>query len=139
MELKNSYYVIENDKVLNIPSNEEFLKTLRRKLDDYAKEVEYYKKKYNESLEETFTNTKIQECKEQLEEAKQMLSYGFGIDKETHEKIMNWHKSHSKNTGAMRKNSALHSLTYEFIPTELGVVGTVKCSCGKTYKFSDLG
>lgn len=29
-------------------------------------------------------------------------------------------------------------LSYEFIPTSIGTIGTVKCSCGKTHTFAEL-
>lgn len=28
--------------------------------------------------------------------------------------------------------------TYEFVPTGIGTVGTVKCSCGAAFKFQDI-
>ena len=67
----------------------------------------------------------------------------FNVTDEELSNIEEWDKTHDciyKPKHGMEKYSGAIGgrLTYEFIPTSIGVIGTVKCGCGKEYVFSDI-
>ena len=57
------------------------------------------------------------------------------VQEEEKEKIDEWSKTHECTTRGTRVQGYR---TFLFSPTELGIVGEVKCSCGKTFIFSEL-
>lgn len=70
---------------------------------------------------------------------------GFSIDKDEWEKLTNWETEHikekhwdkihnrPKSFGAIGGN-----FSYEFLPTSIGTIGTVKCTCGDCFTFQDM-
>lgn len=58
---------------------------------------------------------------------------GFPISAEAESQINEWKKNHRHNDGAIGG-----TFTYEFIPTSIGTIGTIKCACGDSFTFEDL-
>lgn len=58
---------------------------------------------------------------------------GFPISAEAESQINEWKKNHRHNGGAIGG-----TFTYEFIPTSIGTIGTIKCACGDSFTFEDL-
>lgn len=64
----------------------------------------------------------------------------FGLYEEQRKAIRDWMTSHDliKHGGKTRQVGAIGgAFTYEFTPTSIGIVTTVRCSCGDTLDVSD--
>lgn len=64
----------------------------------------------------------------------------FDTSKEEDTKIEKWKKKHlkKKHNGNTYFGAIGGNWTYEFIPTSLGDIGTVKCSCDEEFTFREL-
>lgn len=64
----------------------------------------------------------------------------FEITPEEQTKIEKWQNKHikKKHKGNNYHGAIGGNWTYEFIPTSIGYIGTVKCSCGEEYTFREL-
>ena len=68
------------------------------------------------------------------------LANGFSITGEEWEAIHQWQDKHIKevHNGDSYSGAIGGRWTYEFTPTSIGDIGTVKCSCGAEYTFREL-
>lgn len=64
----------------------------------------------------------------------------FLISEKEQENIQNWHLQHSQNrhTDSRFPGPIGGSLSYIFIPTSIGTIGKVRCSCGAEFVFRDI-
>lgn len=90
-------------------------------------------------------DSELQKLKEELKKEKEDSRRGFPITKEEDEKISEWTMAHLKEKHWDKKNDCPKSFgaiggnfTYNFIPTSIGIIGTVKCSCGAEFTFQEL-
>ena len=73
-----------------------------------------------------------------------MTRIGFPVTEEEDKAIRKWQETHlrEKHPEALEDPSYFGAIggnwTYKFIPTSIGTIGEVKCSCGEKYCFSDL-
>lgn len=82
----------------------------------------------------------------QIYEMEKDLNRGFLITEKEYEAIQAWIRKHNEEVhGAdysahkYRNSGAIGgAFTYEFIPTSIGVIGTVRCSCGESFIFQNL-
>lgn len=109
---------------------------------EYIKDSENKVKKMEEQLEEYNKDTEIQKLKKEIEDLKNELAYGskFEITAEENEKIKEWINKHieEKHNGNRYAGAIGGQFIYEFIPTSIGTVGTIKCSCGDSFCFCEL-
>lgn len=93
-------------------------------------------------LEDKYSNDKeIIRLRKELDECKAQLNHSFRITEKEHQAILDWQQNHNlkKHGGETVYSGAIGgNLTFEFIPTSIGTIGTVKCSCGEKFTFSDL-
>lgn len=93
-------------------------------------------------LNDQYANDKeIVRLKEIIDEQDTELRNGFGIVKEENDAITEWIKNHNaKKHGSetVYYGSIGGGMTYIFIPTSIGTVCKVKCSCGEEFCFRDL-
>lgn len=124
---------------------EKSLKTIKEALESKDKTIETLRKENNYLKNEYDKDKEIAKLKQQLEEARKDNRRGFPISEaedkaitewqEAHIKKKHWDKHHNcpKSFGAIGGN-----FTYEFTPTSIGIIGTVKCSCGESFDFQEL-
>lgn len=87
--------------------------------------------------EEHYKNEELQQMKERVEKAEKDLYRGFPITEEEDKRLKEWINNHEK------EHSGGHGCcggkyTYIFLPTSIGTIGTVKCSCGKSFDFQEI-
>lgn len=83
---------------------------------------------------------KIQELLTEIETLKKR-GYGvFSITPEEQELIKVWKNQHIQEDhhGDSYAGAIGGNWTYQFTPTSIGVIGEIKCSCGKKFTFRDL-
>ena len=74
-------------------------------------------------------------------EAIENMNRGFPITKEEQAGIEEWCNNHikTKHGGNYYAGTIGGRWTYTFIPTSIGIIGKIKCSCcEESYKFQDL-
>ncbi len=62
---------------------------------------------------------------------------GFPITKSEEKAITKWKSEHEKNHNG-GYGAIGGKYTYHFIPTSIGIVGTIKCSCGAEFDFQRI-
>jgi len=100
----------------------------------------------NKSLkEENYKDVELQEMEKRLNKALEDYRRGFPISEKEYENLKEWQNNHIMTKHWDIKNNRPKSFgaiggnfTYEFIPTSIGTLGTVKCSCGECFTFQEL-
>ena len=145
-ELKISSGKINNDAARRlfkrydyINFEEAIMAIIDRINDAETKKDEAYKQ-----LDEWNKDEEIQELKNKIESLQDKLNnirrYSFEITPEEHEAIEEWKKKHvkEKHNGDTYAGAIGGRYKYIFVPTSIGTVGSIKCSCGETFCFSEL-
>ena len=86
-----------------------------------------------ELKQEKWADERLIEMKDKLKTMSEEYYRGFPISAEAESRINEWKKNHRHNGGAIGG-----TFTYEFIPTSIGTIGTIKCACGDSFTFEDL-
>jgi hypothetical protein len=103
--------------------------------------------KENKSLTDEYSkDEEIQKMNQQLDNMREDLRRGFPITEIENERIKTWKNEHEEKVHGITKSSKKMryggtiggSYTYKFTPTSIGVFGTVECSCGERFDFSEL-
>lgn len=91
--------------------------------------------KENELLkEEAYKDKELSELKEKYDKLQNDYKRGFQISKDEEQTINNWKKEHFHG----ECGAAGGQFSYEFIPTSLGEIGIIKCSCGDEFIFKEI-
>jgi hypothetical protein len=91
-----------------------------------------------------YENERIKELMEENKELKQKLLNAkcrnmFALTEEEDKSVKKWQKAHNAEKHPDNYFGAIGGeLTYSFVPTSLGVIGTVTCTCGEEFTFRDI-
>lgn len=87
----------------------------------------------------------IKDLEQQIKELKEKPKHAFTYTEDEYLSIQEWMNKHDKEKHWDEKNNCSASAgaiggryIYEFIPTSIGVIGTIKCTCGASFVFTDL-
>lgn len=116
------------------------------KADSYEKRIKYLEEENKKLKDEHYKDSEMQRMEVELKEAKDDLYRGFPISKEEQEKIREWELKHdAEKHGLKTMEQRLRAggciggrYSYHFIPTSIGTIGEVECSCGEKFTFQDL-
>lgn len=139
-EAERSYHLISGEKFVSVVPLEESFESIRQ----HILSVERANKGLCEALEtlrdEKWRDEELQHWKEVANNAQEELHRGFGIDQDEADAIRAWQKEHEKkfHNGNSYRGAIGGGYTYEFVPTSIGTIGTIKCSCGEKYCFREL-
>lgn len=112
--------------------------------------LEYQNKRLSEEnsrlKNENYKDEELSKMKTQLEKMQQDYYRGFPISEEEQKSIREWMDKHDEEVhgcnslkGKLRRGGCIGgTYTYEFIPTSIGTVGTIKCSCGAEFTFQEI-
>lgn len=91
----------------------------------------------NNLLREEFYKDKIVK---KLKKEISNLQLGFNISEEEWKQINEWKKKHEqeKHEGNNYHGAIGGNYTFIFVPTSIGVIGTVRCSCGEEFTFQNI-
>lgn len=103
----------------------------------------YIDRENEKSIKSHFKDECVQKLEAECEKLREDARRGFLITEEEQKKIHDWQEKHLKekhpkavgNPGYFDVSGA--NWEYRFIPTGLGTVRVVRCSCGEEYDFSD--
>ena len=127
-------------EALKIRVNEE-TEDLNKKIDKFQSEKEtfYNKDKYISSLKD-----KCESLEKERDKYKNLYDDSFQISEDEHKKINKWISNHEIKKHGQKKGeyhycgAAGGCYSYIFTPTGLGVIGSIKCSCGEEFEFSNI-
>lgn len=96
---------------------------------------------------EHYKDEKLSEMKSRLDKMEKEYYRGFPISEEENDRIRSWMNKHDEevhNAHTLSEKLRLGGCcggrySYHFIPTSIGTVGTIKCSCGAEFTFQEMG
>lgn len=130
----HEYMASREGHSITVPTLDKLLLIIKDKVMRLQEEVEYWKTKYQITSDEKFKDEELIRMKKELEEAKMRILRGFDITEEEHKAIYEWMEQfRGRNYGAIGGG-----FTYEFTPTGIGTIGTVKNINGESFTFREL-
>lgn len=122
---------------------DELMIQIKNKFDKAQKRIEYLEKTIQELKDEHYKDNELQEMKKELDEMKDDYYRGFPISKKEEEKIKEWIRNHEERyhprpKGAYRGGAIGGCYTYIFTPCSIGIIGEIRCTCGKNFCFREL-
>lgn len=145
-ELKVYSGEINKERIKKLFRNQRFInfEDVIMAIIDRINDAETKKDEAYKQLEEWNKDEEIQELKNKIESLQNELwnisKYSFEITPEEYEAIEEWKKKHieEKHNGDAYAGAIGGRYKYIFVPTSIGTVGSIKCSCGETFCFSEL-
>lgn len=138
--------VYKDGKAIRIPKIHDLCLALEEKFKNQEETIQALKEENERIKSENYVSEELEHMKKKLEKMENQNKNGFPISDEEMKMILLWQKNHMEKfhhiiTSAKRTNLNGVSggrFTYSFVPTSLGIIGTVKCSCGKEYCFREI-
>lgn len=95
--------------------------------------------------DEHYKDKKLSEMRLRLDDMQKDYYSGFPISEDERKRIKEWmdkheeevHNCHSLNDKLRRGGGIGGTYKYEFIPTSIGTIGTIVCTCGAKFTFQD--
>lgn len=145
--MRRGELIIPNgDGVTRVPPYEKILEEARLRFEAYESTIDRLSKKVRELEDEAYADGKMAEMKAEVEASRRAMARGFSITDEEHEVIREWQKEHQLEAHGVDIESDCGyggaiggTWTYIFLPTSIGVIGEVQCSCGEKLTFRELG
>ncbi len=96
--------------------------------------------------DEKYKDEELQKLTKELEECRKEVRRGFSISEDEEKSINEWKKKHELEKHGIktdRDRIDAHgaiggAYMYHFLPTSIGIIGEVACSCGDKFCFSNL-
>ena len=132
-----SYCAYRDGKFVEVPKIDELCLALKDKFMRQEEKIKYLSEENRKLKKGVWEKEESSRLESEYERMKhEYYNFGFPITEEEKEKIDEWAKTHECKTRGTRAEGYRKFI---FSPTELGVVGEVKCSCGQTFTFRELG
>ena len=124
----------------------EAFQTIQREIDL----LKYQNRRLNEEncrlKNENYKNEELSGMRRQLEKMQKDYYRGFPISEEEQKSIREWMDKHDEEVhncrtlkDKLRRGGCVGgTYKYEFIPTSIGAIGIVKCSCGAEFIFQEI-
>lgn len=95
---------------------------------------------FNKQLSEENEMLKDNMCPSCTRPEKYPVQHGFEINNKEYEAIEQWKREHEKekHNGKLKRGAIGGNYTYEFTPTSIGVIGSIKCTCGAEFVFKEI-
>ena len=112
--------------------------------------LKYQNRRLNEEncrlKNENYKNEELSGMRQQLEKMQKDYYRGFPISEEEQKSIREWMDKHDEEVhhcrtlkDKLRRGGCVEgTYKYEFVPTSIGTIGTVKCSCGAEFTFQQI-
>lgn len=125
---------------------DEFLKGIKNTLDSKDCRIEYLQEENERLKSEQYKDEELSKMREYVEKVDKDMNRGFPISEREEQRIKEWKLKHEvEDHGLDTPDKRLKAqgccggaYTYSFIPTSIGTIGVVKCSCGKEFEFQKL-
>lgn len=119
---------------------------LKKRHEDQLDRIKYLEEENGKLKDDAYKDAEMAKMKSQFDEMKKDYYRGFPITESENQKIKEWMKEHDveahgvvNNTDRLRRAGCCGgNYSYEFIPTSVGTIGYVKCSCGTKFEFQGI-
>lgn len=126
------------DKQLN-----EAFQTIQDNIERLKRDNQMLREENNKLHDEIYKDNELNKMKTELDNLKKEYYRGFPISEDEQKQIIEWRKKHEAEVhncytldDRLRRGGTVGGgYTYEFIPTSIGIVGIIKCSCGAKFTF----
>lgn len=130
----HEYMASRDGRSVTVPTLDKLLLVIKDKVMRLQEEVEYWKNQYQTVSDEKFKDEELTRMKKELEEAKSRMHRGFDVTEDEWKAIHEWMEQFRD----CDYGTIGGGFTYEFMPTGIGTVGTVKNISGKSFTFREL-
>ena len=121
-------------------------KTIKERIDYLESQNESLMQENERLRSEHYKDEELSKMRDKLLQMNADYYRGFPVSEEEEKQIREWMNKHDEEVhnchtldDRLRRGGAIGgTYTYKFIPTSIGTVGTVKCSCGAEFKFQDI-
>lgn len=130
-------YILRNGELVEFIPIEKICQMILEHF-NILKENNYALAEKNAKLkDEHYKNSELAKLKEAYDELIEDYHRGFGITEDESLDIKKWIRTHDKShRGSYGVSGGKY--IYEFVPTSIGTIGHVRCSCGESFCFRDL-
>lgn len=133
--------------MLDMYSVEDYLELIKKKFQEKNNTIKRLQEENYKLKEEYNKDEEIQKMKAELDKMRSDYYRGFPISEAEQNAIEKWKKKHdlqAHGLDTLRKRVKAGGCcggryTYHFLPTSIGVSGTVKCHCGAEFEFQEMG
>ena len=140
------YSTTRNGNFIKVPRMQNCIDAILIRYNDALDKISRLEEINKKLRSEHYEDEELQNMKQELKNMKEDYYRGFPITKEEKEAIDKWKEQHEEEVHCLhtledrlRAGGAIGgSYRYEFIPTSIGTVGKVVCSCGEEFVFCDL-
>ena len=129
-------YDPETGKIQTVYKLEDCLSAIRIRNDSNEKRIKRLEEEIKRLKEDHYKDKELSEMKTNLDNIQKDYYRGFPISEDEQKAINDWKKKHNKKAHGI--NGHIGNYTYEFVPTSIGIIGTIKCSCGKNFVFQNI-
>lgn len=130
-----------HDKIIAVPKMDELCDMLMTKFYDQEMRNDYLEEENKKLKSDVYKEEEMAKMKANMEKYRADYFRGFPIDEDEEEAIDNWKRKHEDEKhggyGKIRGGAIGGSYTYHFTPTSIGTFGTIRCSCGEEFDFSE--
>lgn len=135
-----------NEKSCNNTAFDQYLEEIKETHRKQLARIEYLQNEVKQLKEEYSKDEEIQKMQKELNKMSEDLYRGFPISTSEQESIDKWCKEHDEKVHGLntldKKLKAGGCIggryTYHFVPTSIGTIGTIECSCGASFTFQNL-
>lgn len=146
LETRYVTHDMETGEMVSVYPLDKCLKAIEQRHKDMKDSIERLEAENIRLKEENYKDEELQRMKAEVQKARKALSRGFSISEEEQEQINKWKEQHERDVHNLYtledklkyKGTVGGSYTYEFMPTSIGIIGTIKCSCGEKFTFAEL-
>ena len=139
------YGTTVDGEYMEVETVDKCMRMLRYRFDDQKRTVNNLRNKIKELTDSQYKDKKLREMKDKLEAMQREYNRGFPITDKEWDAIETWKEKHDREVHSLiecneRIGGAIGGrYTFEFIPTTIGIIGTIKCgSCGEKFTFREL-
>lgn len=122
----------EDGKLKYVLDFDECIESLKERNADKTERIKRVEEENRRLKSEHYKDTELQNLQHKYDELKKDAYRGFPIIEREEKRINEWKYKHE-----MQEHPRA-SYCYIFTPTSLGVIGTIKCSCGAEFDFTKL-
>lgn len=128
-----------------VPDYATILEEARHRYEMYEETVGRLQDKVRELQDEAYVDRRLGEMEQQLQDARRAMSRGFAITDDEWDDIHAWQQQHMMDEHGIDIDrdhgyggAIGGSWRFSFVPTSIGVIGTVSCFCGAEHTFQEL-
>lgn len=142
---KLKYRTIVDGEYMEVEPVDKCMKMLQCRFEDQEKTISRLRGQVKELTDSQYKDKELQKMKAELEKMQREYNRGFPITDKEWDAIEEWKEKHDREVHGLtecdeRIGGAIGGrFTFEFIPTTLNVIGTIRCEeCGTEFTFRKL-